>query len=123
MNMVTGFGCMANGLAGSIVDRHRGVGIFLFFGIALLSVGCTSEPASRSTSDGGGPSVVATTSILADLVRTIGGSHVSVESLMGPGVDPHLYKASEGDVMRMAAADLVIGDLVRTRDAGFQPIG
>ena len=52
--------------------------------------------------------VVATTSIVADLARQIGGSRVEVEALMGPGVDPHLYQASEGDVQRMSSADLVL---------------
>lgn len=51
--------------------------------------------------------IVATTSMIADLVSTIGGDQVNVEGLMGPGVDPHLYKASEGDVIRMAQADIV----------------
>lgn len=51
--------------------------------------------------------LVATTSILADMVREVGGDLVHVEGLMGPGVDPHLYKASEGDVVRMSSADVV----------------
>jgi manganese/zinc/iron transport system substrate-binding protein len=51
--------------------------------------------------------VVATTTIVADLVRAIGGSDVVVESLMGPGVDPHLYKPSAGDVRKMASAQAV----------------
>ena len=50
---------------------------------------------------------VATTSIVADVVREVGGDHVEVTSLMGPGVDPHLYRASEGDVRRMGDADIV----------------
>lgn len=50
---------------------------------------------------------VCTTTLVADLVRVIGGEHVVVESLMGPGVDPHLYKASEGDVRRLAGADVI----------------
>jgi manganese/zinc/iron transport system substrate-binding protein len=52
--------------------------------------------------------VVATTSILADLVREVGGERVEVTALMGPGVDPHLYRASEGDVRRMGRADIVV---------------
>lgn len=51
--------------------------------------------------------VTATTSIVADLAREIGGVRVEVTGLMGPGIDPHLYKASEGDVRRLATADLV----------------
>jgi len=52
--------------------------------------------------------VVATTSIVADLVRNVGGERVEVEALMGPGVDPHLFKASAGDVAVMAAADAIV---------------
>jgi len=51
--------------------------------------------------------VVATTTIVGDLVRTIGGDDVRVETLMGPGIDPHLYKASAGDVRRMSSAAVV----------------
>jgi manganese/zinc/iron transport system substrate-binding protein len=50
---------------------------------------------------------VATTSIVADVVRAVGGDRVEVTALMGPGVDPHLYRASEGDVRRMGEADIV----------------
>lgn len=51
--------------------------------------------------------VVATTTIVGDLVRTIGGDDVRVEALMGPGIDPHLYKASAGDVRRMSSAEAI----------------
>jgi manganese/zinc/iron transport system substrate-binding protein len=51
--------------------------------------------------------VVATTGQVADLVRNIGGKHVAVESLMGPSVDPHQYKASFGDNRKLAEADVV----------------
>jgi manganese/zinc/iron transport system substrate-binding protein len=46
--------------------------------------------------------------MIGDLALHIGGDHVEVTSLMGPGVDPHLYKASEGDVGRMSGADLIL---------------
>lgn len=52
--------------------------------------------------------VVTTTSILADAVREIGGDAVSVESLMGPGVDPHLFKATAGDLARLQSAEVVL---------------
>ncbi|NIS74172.1 MAG: zinc ABC transporter solute-binding protein [Deltaproteobacteria bacterium] len=51
--------------------------------------------------------VVTTIGMIADIVQNIGGNRVEVEGLMGPGVDPHLYKASEGDVARMAGADVI----------------
>lgn len=50
---------------------------------------------------------VATTGMVADLVARIGGERVQVRALMGPGIDPHSYKASEGDVQRLQAADVV----------------
>jgi manganese/zinc/iron transport system substrate-binding protein len=52
--------------------------------------------------------VVATTGIVADTAARIAGEHAKVEALMGPGVDPHLYKASESDVRRLAEAELVL---------------
>lgn len=51
--------------------------------------------------------VVCTTGIVADLVRHVGGEHVHVTTLMGPGVDPHLYKPTPGDVRRLTGADAV----------------
>lgn len=51
--------------------------------------------------------VVTTTSMIADVVRTVGGERVGVRSLMGPGIDPHLYKASEGDVQRLHQAQII----------------
>lgn len=50
---------------------------------------------------------VTTTGHVADLVRNVGGDRVEVVGLMGPGVDPHLYRASERDVARLAEADVV----------------
>ncbi|MFT6995425.1 MAG: manganese/zinc/iron transport system substrate-binding protein, partial [Maribacter sp.] len=47
------------------------------------------------------------TSMITDLVRNIGGDSVNVQGLMGTGVDPHLYKASEGDVSKLTNADVV----------------
>ncbi|MEX2175232.1 MAG: zinc ABC transporter substrate-binding protein [Pirellulaceae bacterium] len=51
--------------------------------------------------------VVATTGMVADLARNIGGSHVRVAPLMGAGVDPHLYKASPADVGQLSQADII----------------
>ena len=52
--------------------------------------------------------VVATTSMIADLAREVGGDRVEVEGLMGPGIDPHLYRPRESDVARLVGADLVL---------------
>ncbi len=57
--------------------------------------------------DGNVLNVVATTGMIADVVRIVGGDRVEVKCLMGPGVDPHLYKASAGDVALLSKADII----------------
>lgn len=52
--------------------------------------------------------VVATTGMIADLTQNIGGKHVKTTALMGTGVDPHLYKATQGDLRRLMKADIVL---------------
>lgn len=51
--------------------------------------------------------IVTTTTMITDLVKNIGGSTVNIQGLMGSGVDPHLYKASEGDVTKLTEADII----------------
>ncbi|HLF17892.1 MAG TPA: zinc ABC transporter substrate-binding protein [Candidatus Omnitrophota bacterium] len=52
--------------------------------------------------------IVTTIAPITDAARTIGGDHVLVNGLMGPGVDPHLYKASKSDVTKLTEADIVL---------------
>lgn len=54
------------------------------------------------------PRVVATTGMVGDVARTVAGECAAVEVLMGPGVDPHLFKASAGDVRTLQRADLIL---------------
>ncbi len=51
--------------------------------------------------------VVTTTGMIADIVLNLGGERVNVEALMGPGVDPHLYKPTASDVTKLERADIV----------------
>ncbi len=51
--------------------------------------------------------VVTTTSMITDLVKNIGRDAIEIQGLMGSGVDPHLYKASEGDVSKLVNADVI----------------
>lgn len=46
--------------------------------------------------------------MLADMAKNVGGEHVQVVALMGPGVDPHLYKPTAGDIARITEADLIL---------------
>ena len=74
--------------------------------IAILAVivvlGC-----KNNKEDNGKLKVVVTTSMLTDLVKNIGADLIEIEGLMGAGVDPHLYKASEGDVSKLFNADVI----------------
>lgn len=70
----------------------------------FMAVGCTKSQNQEIAK----VKVVATTTMLADLAKEIGGEHVEVKGLMGPGIDPHLYKASAGDVNLIQQADLVL---------------
>jgi manganese/zinc/iron transport system substrate-binding protein len=54
--------------------------------------------------------VVATTAMVGDAVRAIGGDRVKVEVLLGEGVDPHLYKPTRTDTAKMLKADMVIAN-------------
>ena len=51
--------------------------------------------------------VTTTTNVITDLVENIGGDNVSVSGLMGPGVDPHLYRPSASDVKLLQNADII----------------
>ena len=52
--------------------------------------------------------ITTTTNVITDLVENIGGDHVSVTGLMGPGVDPHLYRPSASDVKSLQNADIIL---------------
>jgi manganese/zinc/iron transport system substrate-binding protein len=82
------------------------VGVFWL----ALGIGARSASAQQSVASDGSarPKVLATTSLIGDLVREIAGSELDVDVLMGPGVDPHLYKVTPGDIRRLSSADLIL---------------
>lgn len=53
------------------------------------------------------PRVVTTTTMVTDLVKTIGGDAIEVQGLMGPGVDPHLYRPTAGQLNTLRRADII----------------
>lgn len=72
----------------------------------VFSFGCNTNTTDSPENEK--PVVVATTSIVADIAKNICSDFADVKSLMGPGVDPHLYKASHGDIELLTNADVVI---------------
>lgn len=64
---------------------------------------CTSPDKSKNNTI----RVVATTGMIYDAILNIAGDSVEAEVLMGPGVDPHLYKATQGDIRKLNQADII----------------
>lgn len=77
--------------------------------LPLLAAGCGDAGGGDDRATSGGPlRVVATTGVIADLAGRVAGPYAMVETLMGPGVDPHRYEVTESDARRLAEADLVL---------------
>lgn len=77
--------------------------IYAIFLISLSFISC-----KQVKKKDGKLHIVTTTSIITDLVSNIGKDKIHIQGLMRAGVDPHLYKASEGDVTKLFNADVVI---------------
>ncbi len=84
--------------------------------VTLICGGCeqadshSHTPASGSSQQFSGNypmKIVCTIGQVAEMVKRIGGKHVQVEQLMGPGVDPHLYRPIASDVRKLAEADAI----------------
>lgn len=76
-------------------------------GVLAGLAGCGESPAGGADGDGK-PVVVATTTMIADLARQIGGDDIEVISIMRTGEDPHVYEARPRDAEHIAEADLVL---------------
>ncbi len=74
----------------------------LFAIIGALTLTACSETTEKETL------IVCTTGMIGDAVKHLMGDSVKVEVLMGPGVDPHLYKATQGDITDLNNADVII---------------
>ena len=70
--------------------------------VTFVAVACGDDSGS-----GGGRTVVATTTQVADLVREVGGGRISVDGMLRPGGDPHDYEPRPSDVAAVAKAELV----------------
>ncbi|MCA9310806.1 MAG: zinc ABC transporter substrate-binding protein [Phycisphaerales bacterium] len=95
----------------AISNLLSALGVMLVGCLSLGLTGCDDGGASGAGGGGeGGPGrvqVVATTAMIGDVVREVGGERVEVKVLIGAGVDPHLYKMTRSDNQVMAAADLI----------------
>jgi manganese/zinc/iron transport system substrate-binding protein len=98
---------------GTRLGYRSGAGCALTFLATLLALaGCdragSSAPSTSSPLAGDGPyTVVATTAMIADIVTNVAGDRAAVQTLMGPGTDPHLFRPTRDDVSKLLAADVV----------------
>jgi len=75
----------------------------LLISFIFLTFSC-SQPSEKNEQT----YIVCTTGMIKDAAENIIGDKAKIEALMGPGVDPHLYKATQGDLKKLQAADIII---------------
>ncbi|MFA9477370.1 metal ABC transporter solute-binding protein, Zn/Mn family [Phycisphaerales bacterium AB-hyl4] len=85
-----------------IVSLH----VLLMMMMTVSLVGCGDGRAGDA--DDGRLNIVATTGMIADMVRNVVGEHAQVTGLMDEGVDPHLYRPTRSDVLRLDRANVVV---------------
>lgn len=77
------------------------------FFLILISILVFAGCGKVAFEDDGKIHAVSTVGMLGDTIKNVGGDLVTVKSIMGPGVDPHLYKPSGGDIGLMEEADVI----------------
>lgn len=73
----------------------------------VLLMGCNTTENKTTTAEDKKLKVVCTTSIIADVLKNVAQDKIELQALMGYGVDPHLYKATQGDLETLQEADIV----------------
>jgi len=80
--------------------------LFLVVPVAAVVSGCGAG--SGAFKDEGKLHITTTIGMISDVAKEVGGDRVEVIGLMGPGVDPHLYKASQGDIAKLEDAKIIL---------------
>ncbi|MBT14451.1 MAG: ABC transporter substrate-binding protein [Verrucomicrobiales bacterium] len=79
--------------------------LFILTIVGFFLVGCGGN--KKEPNADGKINVVATTTMITDMVKQIGGDKINLKSLMGPGVDPHLYDPVPTDAIALTEADVI----------------
>jgi manganese/zinc/iron transport system substrate-binding protein len=77
---------------------------------ALLAAGLLSLPAPALAQARRPPLALCTVGMVGDMVRNLGGAAFRTETLIGEGVDPHLFRPTRNDIQRILAADLLFAN-------------
>ncbi len=94
------------------MSRARPVVVLAVAVLATMALGACADDAT--TTDRGGPSIVATTTQVGDLARAVAGDRARVTQIIKPNSDPHEYEPRPSDVKAVAEAAVVLrsgGDL------------
>ena len=75
--------------------------------LALMAGACSSGGKASPGDRDRKLTVVTTIAQIAEPLSVIGGDRIVVESLMGPGVDPHTYHATQGDIRKLDSSDVI----------------
>ena len=94
------FNCMMSDFRSLKISRRNAL-----LGFTAMAVAGVSAPVAHARAQ---VSVVATTGMIADAARIVGGDYVDVQGLMGAGVDPHAYRQTRSDIVAMTRADVVL---------------
>ena len=86
----------------------KNIFVMLMIGVPFLLGACGKESETSNAPHSDRIQIVTTISQIGEPIEVIGGDRVEVESLMGPGVDPHLYKATQGDINKLQHADIIL---------------
>lgn len=84
--------------------------LFALLVAVFSSIGCAPSGGDEleSMESGAKPyKVVCTVGMITDIVRNVAGDYAEVEGIIGEGVDPHLYKPTRSDVVKLSGADVV----------------
>lgn len=79
----------------------------ILFVITMLFISGCGNSAKTSKQHKGKIQITTTIGMIKDIVNEVGGEHVTVVGLMKSGVDPHLYKASQGDIQKLEEANII----------------
>ena len=79
--------------------------LFILTILGFFLAGCGEN--KKEPSSNGKINVVSTTTMITDMVKQIGGDKINLKSLMGPGVDPHLYDPIPTDAIALTEADVI----------------
>ncbi len=81
--------------------------LLLFLGVFFVACSGGSDDTAVASDSAAPYKVVCTVGMITDIVRNVAGDYAQVEGIIGEGVDPHLYKPTRGDVVKLSQADVV----------------